>query len=332
MRKILILFVMLGLSINVFGGERKLKHRVSVGQIGSRSFPVPGGEEFDFGYVLNQMVMVNLANDPNFLATYAVESPEAWESFSNEPAISVVPDSDMYGKIVPDCLIDRNQMEIRGDVLSFELESGNSISIGYRKGETLNDGWGIGAKMSVKKSNLHVAFKAVRSVDFVNATLLGADIGDHTAKYRTNEVTVDFSGFTVSAANFFQSDLVKLTKKATDEALAGVASQIQDKIDREEYEWQTNVVKVGDPLIHIRAGSLDGVKVGDKFLVTNMRHEWTGEVCNSEYWPTPVRSAMVVKVRKVTELFSIVEPFSAPDGSPIHDVHVGDKVTIHKLK
>lgn len=332
MKNLLLLIVATMLSANVFGGDRKLKYRVDVDNIESRSFPVPGGEIFDFGYVLNQMLMVNLGNDPNFLATYALNNPGIFESNSPEGMISVVPDTDMNGQVVPDCLVKRNQFQIAGAVVAFEMTGGNSISFGYNQGGAISDGFGLGYEQKIQKAKLSVAFHAVRTEDFVRSFPYASSVGDHSVSDRQQRISVNFKGFSVSPARYYKSDLVGVTNKATNEALSNISKILEDKRSRGEFDWKTTVMKVGDPEMMIRAGSLDGVKIGDEFMITNMNHEWDGEVCNSEYWGTPVREAMIVKVTKVSELTAIVMPERAPDSGRVFDVYVGDKVTIHKLK
>ena len=323
--KIGILFLLLVSFVVSARAERKLRYRVDVGQVQSRSFPVPGGE-FDFGFVMNQQLMLELVNSDEFFAPFVVS--QAYISGSSEAITEatniLVPPTDMLGNPVPACISKKDYAKIYGDVVSFELEGGQSIKIGYSQGPTHNPDWGISGKVAVKKSRLWMHLYAV---DPFTGEAFGASKGESVAKYRSTDMEINFSGFSTSPSFFHESKLAAVTRNATRDALKNISAEIKDRASRGlAPEWATSISRMDDAIIEIRAGKADGVKVGDRFLVTNIVHEWSGEVCNSEYKATPVRTAGIVEVHTAGRLYSYVKRI---DGR--YDFHVGDQVTIEKL-
>ena len=312
--------ICLSVATSVAVAERSLKRRVQLGKIDSRVFPVPGGGSFDFGFALNSQMMVEMGRSDYFFALYNLRPEEM--GFSADGISLVLPPTDRFGREVPSCILDKKQLQLSGAVTSFEMIGANSIAIGYSpQGER---SWGIGGELEVEKAKLYMNLIASHSEDFVRQFPVAAAEGDHEARMRRTRFDVSWGDFRVSPSFYKRTDLSAVTREAAQKAL----QQIKTQIDRNQaLPWETTVIKVNEPEITIQAGSFDGVRVGDRFVVENMRHEWQGRACKSRYRGMSVGEAAVIEVISVRSTEAEAIPVQRlGDG-----VYVGDRVRIHQL-
>lgn len=300
--------------------DRNLKRRVELAKIESRVFPIPGGGTFDFGFALNSQMAVEMGRSDYFFALYNL-SPEEL-GFTPDGLSLVVPPTDRYGNEVQQCILDKRQVRLSGAVTSFEMVSSNSISIGYSPAG--DSSWGIGGELEAEKAKLYMNVLAWHSPDFVTTSVVGGANGDHTAKMRRTKFDVSWGNFTVSPSFYKRTDLSKVTQEATKKALNDIKQQLDSN---EALAWKSVVTKVDEPTITIAAGSLDGVKVGDKFRIENMRHAWRGTPCRSRYEGVEVDDAAIVEIIQVRGTEADAIPIERMgDG-----IYVGDKVSIESL-
>jgi hypothetical protein len=325
MKTAVVLLLMLGFSLTA-SAERNLKVRVSVDSVGAKSFTVPGGEEFDFGLALSTQMLVEMSQSKDFSAYYRASSQVGISSSGLESMSLALPPTDIFGKEVPACVINQKYMKMKMNVESFEMIGGRNIKFGYTKGDIHNPSWGIGAELKVEKARLHVALAGLVENEPGNFTAWVMANGNEQAKWKEQNISVNFKGFSASLGRYYQSDLVELVGNAAQKAIDEVASQMREKQKQGERPWRTSIRMANDDVYQIAAGSIDGVRVGDTFTVKNMRHMWQGKPCESKYEGFALGRAAEIRVIAVEDTFSIVEPITF-----WNDFYVGDRVEILKL-
>ncbi|MFN9065819.1 MAG: hypothetical protein ACK5V3_01210, partial [Bdellovibrionales bacterium] len=151
MKNIIKIIGIVGLGLGLMGNEgcekqppvvekRILKWYADAGAV--RSPVVQFGEagNFDFGYVASEQLYGVLFNSKGFTASYSgpaismsnqgptlVGAQGMYQKMFGTSAIG----SDLYFSEEARCLINLPDVKVEGSVLSFEMSSGNSISIGF---------------------------------------------------------------------------------------------------------------------------------------------------------------------------------------------------------
>ncbi|MAF91643.1 MAG: hypothetical protein VX583_01480 [Bdellovibrionota bacterium] len=319
MKKLLVTILTLGLATPALA-ERNLKRRVELRNINSRVFNTPAGGSFDFGFALNAMMAVELGSSDYFLNLVSFDIEDL--GMSADGISLVIPPMDAFGNEVPQCILDRKQITMTGNVTSFELSNSTSVSIGYSPSG--DSGFGIGGSFKMEKAKLFMDLGAYHSSDFVTYGPVGIATGAHEAKTQTTRIDLSFSNITLSPEFFKTSELSEVTQKAARKALATIKEQVDAN---ENLPWESVVIKVAEPKITIQAGSFDGLKKDDQLVVENIYHQWEGEPCKSKYRGTSAGTTAVIQITDVrgTEADAIVVE-RVRDG-----VFVGDRVRVHQL-
>lgn len=311
---------------------RSLKFRTTVGKVSNKSFPVPGGKEFDFGYAVNAQMVKAVAEHPQFVSlntmsnidfSTASANPDL-ANFSNIMGLSTVLTAAREQE-VPACLVDRSYIKLVGQIVSFEITGGLGIKFGFNDSGS-HSGFGIGGSYNVDNAKLFMNLYAVDTYSSVVTSARALASRTENWKSQSGGVNVSFNKFSVGPQFYMQSPFAKMADSAAKNALSDLFTNLSGAQAQSEYPWHTTVVAAGDPTHLINVGRIDGVKSGDRFKINNMVHAWSGEPCHSTYLGREVAYAATVEVISIGDYASEVRVLDE-----VRPIKVGDKVVIDRL-
>lgn len=197
-------------------------------------------------------------------------------------------DNQFHAKLdgeVPHCQWESPQLRLNSDVLGFELVNRAKLGIGYSPSGTHLDQ--LTGKVKFVNFRLDYGIMAIHP-------LLNRMVASTEAKEFQSSVEVEFDfgqNSPITIDFFFQEPLVKVIKNGMSKALDRLVKRLKDQTTGEGRDWNKDVwesrvlldptICGNDDCVAIRGGTLNRIKLGDRFTVTNMFHTWEGNPCES---------------------------------------------------
>jgi hypothetical protein len=205
------------------------------------------------------------------------------------------------GGEVPNCEWEKPQLDLNSDVLGFELVNRTGIGVGYSPSGTHLD--------ELRGKIKFVNFRLDYSITAIHPLLQRLVASTEAVEYKTSvELEFDFGQNAPITVDFFhQEAMTKVIREGMKKSLDQLIVRLEEQTigagkDWNQDIWESRVLL--DPAIcdstecvAIRGGSLNRIKLGDRFSVTNMIHTWEGEPCASNLIrsiPDPASRAEIV--------------------------------------
>lgn len=296
---------------------RKLKKIVDVGLVQSRMVDLPGGQKFDFQYVINQQIYPVLQASEGFAFRYKPpfnESPSQLGSNirfadmnlgANDVQLlertfgtNAVPNVVMSDEIA--CLVNLPQYRLWGTINSFELLNKIGLGLGFTTAGAYSPNGIPSINFGVDTYQLDMNMVASNPV---TSEVYGA--ANVTSKQtRTQlEFSLPLANLLIDPSFYFQTPLARVSYRALEKSI----QEIQEQLDTKQ-EWYTRVLYADEHVATILAGSNHNVQKGDVFNIYNEKTFWISE--NGEI-PVPCESRLQ----------------STLDGEPIASIEVFDVST-----
>lgn len=187
---------------------------------------------------------------------------------------------------VPSCQWEKPQLTLNSDVLGFELVNDVKLGLGYSPSGTHLDQ--LKGKVSFSNFRLDYGISAVHPL--LNRMVASTEAVTNQSKVKVefdfgqnSPITIDF---------FYQEALVKVIKDGMTKSLNRLVARLQDQTVDAGKDWNLNVwesrvlldptICGADDCVAIRGGSLNHIKIGDRFKIFNMIHTWEGQPCESK--------------------------------------------------
>lgn len=187
---------------------------------------------------------------------------------------------------IPNCQWEKPQLTLNSDVLGFELSDRTGLELGYSPSGTHLDE--IRGKIKFINFRLDYGITAIHP-------LLNRVVGStNTVEYKSSiDLAFDFGKNAPLTIDFFyQEGMVKVIKDGMRKSLDELVTQLQKQTTGAGKDWNKDIWEsrvLFDPAIcdtndciAVRGGTMNGIKIGDHFNVTNMIHTWDGEPCQSK--------------------------------------------------
>lgn len=187
---------------------------------------------------------------------------------------------------VPSCQWEKPQLTLNSDVLGFELVNDVKLGLGYSPSGTHLDQ--LKGKVSFSNFRLDYGISAIHPL--LNRMVASTEAVTNQSKV---EVEFDFGQNSPITIDFFyQEALVKVIKDGMTKSLNRLVARLENQTVDSGKDWNLNVwesrvlldpaICGTDDCVAIRGGSLNRIKIGDRFKVFNMIHTWEGEPCESK--------------------------------------------------
>ncbi|MFN8845720.1 MAG: hypothetical protein ACK5W9_02595 [Bdellovibrionales bacterium] len=343
MKNIIKIIGIVGLGLGLMGNEgcekqppvvekRILKWYADAGAV--RSPVVQFGEagNFDFGYVASEQLYGVLFNSKGFTASYSgpaismsnqgptlVGAQGMYQKMFGTSAIG----SDLYFSEEARCLINLPDVKVEGSVLSFEMSSGNSISIGFNQPQgVVHTGFGLGAKFNVKVKELSLqmrAFDIAKDLNNGRPKLIAAPLVRESSKDTDGKVDLSYNMISAGYSWYKSTPLSKVTERALVQSI----NQIKDEMNK--VPWTTKILDLkpfgdeqnplGDLGYVIKGGADVNLKMGDQVEFYQDVTMWKGKPCESEFNgfnrinPRPIAIGEVVYLDRNFSTVAILQRF-----------------------
>lgn len=303
---------MLGLGLSLMGNEgceeqapvvvekRALKWYADAGAVRSPSVQFGEAGNFDFGYVASEQLYGVLFNSKGFTASYngpGIMMEKSGPVLAGAQGMyqkafgSKNVGNDLYFSEEARCLINLPDVKIEGSVLSYEMSSGNNISIGFNQNTgTVHTGFGLGAKFRVKVKELSLqmrAFDIAKDINNGKSKLIAAPLVRETSKDTDGQVDLSFNQIGLGYGWYKSTPLSKVTERA----LVTAVDKIKDEMNK--VQWTTKILDLkpfgdeenpfGDLGYVIKGGADVNLKVGDQLEFYQDATIWKGKPCESEF-------------------------------------------------
>lgn len=311
---------------------RKLKWYADAGRITSP--PVQFGEagNFDFGYVASEQLYGVLFNSKGFTASYKgpvvtngakglelVGAQGMYQKVFGEKTVG----SELYFSDEAKCLISLPDVRVYGAVNSFEMSSGNNISIGFNQGTgAVHSGIGLGGTFNVTVKNLNMQMYALDiAKDFGtnNYKLIDAPLINEKSKDTDGKISLSYSQIGVGYGWYKTTPLSVITERGLKQGI----DKIKDAMNK--VAWNTKVLDIkpfgggnsglGDSGVVIKGGADVELKKGDQVQFFEDKTLWSGEPCKSDYYgfarfnPNPIAIGEVVHLDRNFSTVAITQRF-----------------------
>jgi hypothetical protein len=166
---------------------------------------------------------------------------------------------------VPSCEINIPQLEITGNVNSFEFQSSGGVTFGYTASGASN-GIGGSASLQISKASLDVSMQGLNPFNLQQ--LVGTEVTSSQTATNIN-ATIDFSQFNVSPSYYGSTPLATVSENA----LVSGVKNIKSSYD--SVGWIGRVIQIeASNAVVLNGGYVTGMMVGDTFTVYNVQHLW----------------------------------------------------------
>lgn len=322
---------------------RELKYIVDVGLVKSAIIEMPGGQQFDFEFVLNQQMYPVLQKSEGFWFRYKppfggqvsqlgsqIEfknvnlSKNDLELFERSFAGKVKPPTVLSEEI--SCLVDLPQYRLTGTVNSFELLSRNKLGLGFTPSGNIGSGM-LGINFQVETYQLDINMVAEHPI---TAGVVAA-VNVPAKQTRTQfDFSLPLGNLFLDPSFYHSTPLARVSFTALENAV----KQIREQIRTGKLEWHTRVLYADEHAVAILAGKSHNVQVGDTFNIYNERTMWgsrNGEVpvpCESQYYGStdgdPVAVVEVFEISDETATAKVVKTSGL-------QIKMGAKVKVQSL-
>lgn len=322
--------------------KRELKKIVDVGLLKSAMIDMPGGQKFDFQFVLNQQIYPVLQKSESFWFRYKPPFNEAASQLGSNIELSSMNltnnDIDLFERsfeqqalprsIKSDeisCLVNFPQYRLHGSINAFELVNRIGLGLGFTPTGSYNPAGIIGLNFQVENYQLDMTLLASHPLTD------GVDAATNVSSKQTRtlvEFTLPINNLVIDPSYYSQTPLARVSYKAIETAVKQINEQLLKK------DWYTRVLYADEHVATILAGSSHNVQKGDVFNIYNEKTFWAssqGEVpvpCQSKY-----EGSIDGEPIATIEIFDVSDEIAAgkvvfESGVPIK---MGAKVKIQKL-
>ena len=247
------------------------------------------------------------------------------QKFSEIEALSSV-DGEVPATGKPYCELDYADYELDVDLLGFEMRDKFGINFGYNRALGPLSRIGVGFQSESGKMSMDMILsETLRPLEELTRV-----IGEGT--FTKTEFSIGFDllmGIGVGTNVYSETPVGRLSEKTIKDSFKRTSKELEPIT--KAVEWKSRVVKILNPTkFIIPAGAIAGVRVGDKFKISNVQIEWSGLPCRSqvefeEKKPVSVK-AVVTQVQPKSALIEVYE--TVPDTEL---VELGAHVTIESL-
>lgn len=226
----------------------------------------------------------------------------------------------------PYCEIDYADYQLDTHLLAFEITDKSNIGFGFN----LLTGFlrAIGLNIKTEKGKMLMSMHMSESLR-PHETVANV-MGQGESKTTDFSMNLDLLRLGFDISYYYQTPVSKLTEKTLDDSL----NNLKNSMSRVETPWSSRVVYLyeNEGQVIIPAGTVAGVRLGDKFNIYNVEYAWRGEPCSSELLFEKKNSvdamavAEVVQLEKNASLLKIIEVRSE------EPIEYGAKVEIAQLQ
>lgn len=321
---------------------RNLKMEVELGALKGKSIRMPTGEVIDFAYIANALFYRQVYEHNHFVMLNPVPTADSYASqggsfkmqgkLTGGVSSSVLAESDVdvleqYGFLrsvrmrgealasgmakasdiaddqMPACLYDLPQVNLGGEVISFEATWGAGLGIGYNSGGDLAGN--AGGRIDFSQSKLEIG---LRTDDPLTQQMLV--IGDGVSHQSNVKFGFDFiPGIPIGLNFFFNTPITDVIRSAMTKGLDNIVGRYTKMMASGNWNeaWESRVIydneiANNDTHVAIRGGYRAGVQKGDRFALTNLHYRWEGAPCYTRLKSkitetvTPIAEGVVVNV------------------------------------
>lgn len=204
---------------------------------------------------------------------------------------------------LPACLYDLPQARMGGSVISFELQGGGGISIGYNTGGSIISS--VGGSVDFTTSKLELGLKT--DDPLTTNTIV---IADGVSNQSNVKFGVNFGAAAPFGINFFMTTpLADVIRAAMDKGLVAIVDQYKTMLSPKKIwdeVWESRVlydpvISDNDTHIAFRGGYRAGVQAGDTFTVTNLHYMWQSAPCTSQLkYKVPLTATPIAELEVVS--------------------------------
>jgi hypothetical protein len=340
---------------------RQLKLEVEVGSIQGRTVRLPNGETVDFPFVVNSLFYREIMDSGYFDISNPIP-PLPGSSVRSASGSGVLPqyealplmDQSLLNRYkigqrptlgsvaarsavseVPACLVQAPQARLGGEVISFAATWGVGLGIGYdRNGLPLASTLPVGAQVDFSQSELELGLRSDDPLSGRVDSIASGISQKSDIKFGVNF----FAGLPLGVSFFFQEKMSNVIRSALRKGLDAIALDYRKRRGHTtgawNEVWQSRVI--ADPAIanndtHVafRGGDRHGVKVGDRFIIENVRYKWQGSPCKTplEYQIATGTPVVEVTVVGVGDMVSVGSVKNLRPGQ----IQAGDRVRVLEL-
>lgn len=210
----------------------------------------------------------------------------------------------------PYCEVDLVDYELDTHLLAFEITDKNNIGFGFNIASGFINA--IGLNVSTEKGKMMAAMHLREALRPIETIVDVTGIGESSST--DFNIKLDAARLSADLGYFRQTPLYKLTEKT----IAGTLKNLKAELSTIETDWSTRVVHIYPTTAEliIPAGSVAGIRVGDKFKIFNVDYTWEADPCTSallfrrKQTAQPLAILQVTQLEKNASLLSVVERFS----------------------
>ena len=333
--------VMLGLSLMgnegceqqpVVEEKRLLKWYADAGAVRSPAVLFGEAGKFDFGYVASEQLYGVLFNSKGFTSSYngpgiamSNQGPvlSGAEGMYQKMFGTMAAGSDLFYSEEARCLINLPDVKVEGNVLSYEMSSGNNIDIGFNDTTgVIYPGLGLGAKFSVRVRELAIQMRGLDiAKDLLNGKpkLIAAPLVRESSKETDGRIDISVNQIGLGYNWYKNTPLSKVTERA----LVNAVDQIKDEMNK--VKWTTKILDlkpfgnennpIGDLGYVIKGGADVNLKEGDTVEFFQDVTLWKGKPCESEFNgynrinPNPIAVGKIVYLDRNFSTVAITQRF-----------------------
>lgn len=218
-------------------------------------------------------------------------------------------DAESYDSLAVDtgdelsCLATAADYELETEIVSFEISGGASASAGFSFSGLLSAiGLGVSYSTGTLTVEAHLSEPLARTAALVDAS------GASTLKKFSFDSSVSVWLAALSFSTYTQTPIATLTKTALQNAMAATVKSLRGS-GGVEGEWTTvasRLLEDGGLLVPVGANA--GLKVGDRFNVTNVDYEWEDD-------SAPCSSALLMARRLTSKPIAVATVQQISTGS-----------------
>ena len=284
---------------------RVLKKLVQIDHIGAKPILQNGQVVFDLEDAINlQAVTAAIKN-----GKFTVKTSDANTMTMGSNGVATTASSSMSGMVLSDnekCLASLPAFRIGGNVLSFELESTNGISLGFSP--KIDFDIGAGLNFTVGTSRLNATFTA--SDRSATRTFYSVTTNEKQEEKKGGFNLSFLDMFNLGFDNYSKTPLAQVVSTSLSKAMNGIAAATAGLV------WEAPIIIADRNLVALNAGFDAGIVVGDQFKIQNAEHYWSGLPCQSDYLgmrpdPDPVAIVEVYDVQGTLSWAKVVQSFNS---------------------
>ncbi|MCB0350066.1 MAG: hypothetical protein KDD38_02710 [Bdellovibrionales bacterium] len=225
----------------------------------------------------------------------------------------------------PYCEVDFVDYELDTSLLAFEITGNNNIGFGFDilKGFLNALSLNIKTEKGKMQASMHLS-EALRPKETI-VDVMG--VGE-LSKSEFN-INLDAGRLGLELGYFRQTPLFKLTQKT----MANSLQNLTKELNSVETDWSTRIVHIYQDQAEfiIPAGSVAGIRVGDRFKIYNVDYTWKDEPCASDLVFRPKRTTSPIAILQVIQLEKNASLLKIVERPSDQNIEAGAIVEVHNL-